>query len=121
MEERANRRTHYFGEEKAVKYNSESQKISPSDVCFTYFTLSLILIPSSLCLIVVICLNEYFAWWLKIILSILYIITLYASLYNLFKCSQTDPGIIPSISLDSKLPETNRKKPKSNIDYYACY
>lgn len=121
MEDRAYRRTHYFGEEKAVKYNSESNKLSPSDVCFTYFTLALILIPSSLCLVVVICLNDQFPWWLKIILSILYIITLYASLYNLFKCSQTDPGIIPSLSLDSKLSETNKKKPKSNIEYYACY
>ena len=43
-----------------------------------------------------------------IVLGLIYTITLLTSMYNLFKCSLTDPGIIPAI-------------PSQNIDPKKAY
>ena len=92
-----------------MKYNYTSERITPSDMCFVYFTLSIILIPTILCITVVIWLTEAFPLWLKLLLTVLDLLTLYFCLYFLYRCSSTDPGIIPSIN-DGTLPDSRFKK-----------
>jgi hypothetical protein len=109
-----------IGKKKEVKYNYTSERITPSDMCFVYFTLSIILIPTLLCIIVVIWMTEAFPIWLKLILTLLDLTTLYFCLYFLYKCSSTDPGIIPPLS-DAILPESALKKSNIEFDYYVQY
>ena len=113
-------KTYLIGKKQEVKYNYISQRITPSDMCFVYFTLSIILIPTLLCIVVVIWMTDEFPIWLKVILSILDLITLYLCIYSLYKCSSTDPGIIPPVN-DGTLPDAAAKKPIEKNDYYVEY
>ena len=47
--------------------------------------------------------------------------SLYFSLKNLYMCSTTDPGIVPSIYMHSGIPESNLPKVDVRGDYYALY
>lgn len=59
--------------------------------------------------------------WLKIILFIINLASLYFSLYNLFACSYTEPGIIPALKTKKDLPYRATKDIISNMEYYVLY
>lgn len=69
-----------------------------------------------LCLVVTINMNSTFVIWVKVFLSIIYSATLFLCMYQLFKCSFTDPGIIPSLP-----PDMDSDKPDSDTKYYVSY
>jgi hypothetical protein len=112
---------HYIGEEKSLTYNSETGRVWPSDWPFVLVTLFLILVPSLLCFIIVILLNAKFPAAVKVVLAIIYVISLSVCLWSLLRCSATDPGIIPSLTMHKILPDTTRSKPNSKSSYYALY
>ncbi len=64
--------------------------------------------------------TEAFPIWLKLLLTLLDLTTLYLCLYFLYKCSSTDPGIIPPLS-DGILPESTFKKSILDFEYYVQY
>ena len=111
---------HYFGEHKNLRYNAATRRLCPSDCGFTFLTLALILIPSSVCLFYVIPFSRYEVW-LKVVLTIVNSLSLALCLYYLLKCTYTEPGIIPSLSLEGNLASGIKKAPKSSLDYYAEY
>lgn len=39
----------------------------------------------------------------------------------LFACSVTEPGIIPSLTMDNKLPDLRQEFPDHKLSYYAQY
>jgi hypothetical protein len=86
-----------IGKEKVISYNYKTRKICPSDWIFTIFTASIIVFPTCICQFWIIALNENIHVWLKIVNFIIVSISLTLCLYYLFKCSYTDPGIIPSV------------------------
>lgn len=106
----------YFGREQNVSYSPASGCLSPSDNSFLAITLTLILVPSLLCLVVVIFLNYRFEIWLKVLLTIIYAISLYMCLSQLFKCSFTDPGILPALA-----EEQDAGRPDSKKHYHVKY
>lgn len=84
-------------------------------------TLLLILVPSALCLIVVILLNEKFPIELKLFLTVLYLISLSVCLFSLLYCSGTEPGVIPSLTMHNILPDRREYQPNKKLSYYALY
>ena len=87
-----------FGRRKEVTYNPSSGKVCGSDSNFLVLTLTLILVPSVLCFVVVILMNPHFRVWEKAVLTLVYALSLFLCLNMLFKCSFTDPGIIPVVA-----------------------
>lgn len=114
-------RKHYIGEDQALTYNSETDRVWPSDWPFILVTLFLILVPSLLCLVVVILMNEKFPVVLKAFLIAIYLISLGVCLWSLLRCSATDPGIIPSLTMHKILPDTRKLKANNKFSYYALY
>ena len=87
-----------IGNKGAVKYNAKTGRLWPSDIGFTLCTLTLILGPSSLCFMYAIILAETLNTLAKVLLVLFYLSSIYMSLRNLYKCSFTEPGIIPTLS-----------------------
>lgn len=110
-----------IGKDGIVRYNAITKKVQPSDRCFKIVTLTIILGPTAAGVMVTIYHNELMFWWLKLILTILDLTSLYFSLKNLYLCSTTDPGIIPSISQHSGISELDLPKPDPQQDYYVLY
>ena len=77
-----------------LKYNYHTNRVTPSSQCVLSFTLLLIIVPTSLCLVVTICLSENFPIWLKVVLAIVLITSVSLSLWSLYQTSTTDPGVI---------------------------
>ena len=81
-----------------VRYNAKTGRLWPSDFCFTMCTLSLILVPTALCYYWAIFRAETIEMvFVKVLLACIYTIFLTLSLRNLYKCSFTEPGVIPSL------------------------
>jgi hypothetical protein len=113
---------HSIGFDGSVTYNSKTKKICPSDWMFTLFTLCLIVIPTALCLVVVIAMNEKFPIWLKIIFSIAICISVFLCLRMLYKCATTDPGILPNVCVYNKMiPDLTKSKVDTKKEYFAQY
>jgi hypothetical protein len=109
-----------IGKNKNITYNFISQRLTPSDSCFVYITLSIILIPTFLCVTVAIWMADVFSIWIKVLFVSLDITTLYYCLFFLHKTGSTDPGIIPSLN-DSNLLDSASQKPNEDNDYYIEY
>lgn len=112
---------HVLGEKEALKYNSKTQRLCPSDCGFTTITFILILVPSAFCLGYIILFGQVFDIWLRALLFIINGGTLFLCLYNLCKCTYTEPGIIPSLTLNGKLRDEIKLTMKKQQDYYALY
>ena len=95
----------------------------PSDYPFIMFTLSGILIPAGLCIGITIyqadpnIVDEN----TKIGLIGFYVLSVFISLYCLFQVATTEPGILPSVYMNSGIPATDRHKADSVQDYYCEY
>ena len=66
-------------------------------------------------------LNEKFPLWVKILLTVVYATSVYVCLRSLFRCSASDPGIIPSLTMHNRLPATVKEKPRAGGQYYTLY
>lgn len=88
-----------IGKDGELSYNSQSKKVCPSDWVFAVFTVALIVIPTALALVVVVPMNEKIPIWLVIVFEIAICISVFFSLRMLYKCSTTDPGVIPNVSV----------------------
>jgi len=111
-----------IGADGSVTYNPKTKKVCPSDWIFTIFTLALIIIPTLLVLVIVIPMNEKFSIIMMILLSIAVCISVFICLRQLYKCSTTEPGILPSVHVYNKqIPDTNKYKIDTKKEYYAKY
>jgi len=57
----------------------------------------------------------------KIILTSVYTIFLFLCLYNFYKTAFSDPGILPSIYMNSEIPPNERKEADNKNTYYVDY
>ena len=112
---------HVIGEKDSLSYDSRKERLWPSDCAFTSITFILILVPSALTLGYIIILGQVFDIWLRILLFIINAFTLYMCLYNLCKATYTEPGILPSLTLNNKLRDDIKLTVKGQMDYYALY
>ena len=107
-------------------YDSKKKCYWPSDLKFGMFTFTIIFIPAGICFACPIWGSdpEEIELEVKIILSILEGLFLFMSLWNLFFCAFTDPGVIPAMHMNSGIPTTkycNRSLPDVKKDYYCEY
>ena len=58
--------------------------------------------------------------WLKILLSVFYILTISKSLQALYLCSRSDPGILPSLKANIEI-KRQAYFPKPSADFYVQY
>ena len=70
---------------------------------------------------IVVGLNEKLDWWILILLGLVVLTSMSFSLYILYKCSLSDPGIIPAIINDKDIPNKQDYKAKPKSEYYAAY
>lgn len=88
---------HKVGNKGKVVYNARTRRLWPSDLRFTMVTNSLIHVPTTLCYLYAIIWAETMSTALKVVVLIIYTFSIYGSCRNLYKCSFTEPGIIPTI------------------------
>lgn len=87
-------------------------------------TLTVIVIPSFLCLYITIwgCKNETdLDMTAKYFLTLAYLFSLCLSLWAFFMVSFTEPGIMPSIFMNTKIENTEVKKVNIYKEYYVEY
>ena len=116
-----NNNKHYVGTEKSVTYNTKTKKVCPSDWMFTMGTLLLIIVPTGLTISVVIAMNDHFPIWLMVLLTFCILLTLYLCLSSLYKCSTTDPGVIPSLGTMPGIPDKQRARADPKKEYFCQY
>ena len=85
----------YFGGRNEISYNTKTNRVCGADACFLSMTLVLILVPSLLAFTVIF-LHSHMYLGVKIFMTVILSATLFLCLYQLYKVSSTDPGIIPS-------------------------
>ena len=118
------RNQHLVGAHKSMCYDSKRKCYWPSDFKFTMFTFTIIFLPASVCFACPIWGSDpdEIEIEVKVCLTVIEAFFLLMSLYNLFKCAFTEPGIIPSLSMEnSGIPPQNVKQPDSKRDYYVEY
>ena len=96
----------------------------PSDLKIWLFTLTIIVVPSFFCIYITIwgCQNnEDFDTNAKIFLTIIYCLSLLICLWSLFMVTFTEPGILPSIFMNTKITNIESKKINVYKDYYCEY
>ena len=91
-------RKHVIGSGRDLTFYSKSRIMLPSDLCFSIFTVTLILVPTVMCIIFTIFGNMTVDLKTKITLSVVDVFTMLICIWQLLKCSWTDPGIIPNPS-----------------------
>ena len=82
---------------RSVTYNPDTKRMWPSDLGFTLCTLTLIIVPTTLCYIYAIIMAETYGTVMKVFVFLVYCVSIYGCLRNLYKCSFTEPGVIPPI------------------------
>lgn len=103
-------------------YNSKTKTLHHSSIPVFYVTLLIILIPAGI---------FFFILWLgqpvklslitKIVVSVIYSFFLIMCLVYLFSTLLSDPGILPSVYMNSSIPSNETKKADSQKDYYVEY
>ena len=96
----------------------------PSDFKLWFVTFSAIVVPSFLCLYITIwgCKNtvdldlpsRYF-------LTVLYLVSLFLCIWALFMVTFTEPGIMPSVFMNTKIQNTEIRKINIYKEYYVEY
>ena len=82
------------------------------------------MIPSFLCLYITIwgCKNYIdLDLTARYVLTVIYLISLFLCLWAFFMVSFTEPGIIPSIFMNTKIQNIEIKKINTNKEYYVDY
>ena len=105
-----------------MTYNSKLKVLWPSDLKFTLMTLTIILGPAALL--------YYCVWFadprvvsihVKIILTSLFSFFLVVTLITLFRTTFADPGVLPSIYLNSGIENKEKYKAVSAKEYFVEY
>lgn len=109
-------RRFYFGRRQEISYNSETGRVIGSDSCFLWLTCALIILPTLICLSIVILYNPSFDPFSKYTCTIAITASLFLSLRSLFVCSFSDPGIIPSLSKEED-PDKYDAQFKHQVQY----
>lgn len=89
-----------------------------------FITLIVIVVPSFFCLYITIwgCKNETdLDLQSKYVLSAIYLISLFLCLWAFFSVSFTEPGILPSVFMNTKIQNIEIKKVNVHKDYYVEY
>ena len=82
------------------------------------------MIPSGFCIYITIwgCKNaEDLNTTAKYLLTFFYSLSIFICLWSLFQVTFTEPGILPSISMNTKIQNIDIKKPNQNKEYYVEY
>ena len=121
--EREGGQFHSIGYTRAISFNSLTERVWPSDYPFIMFTLSGILIPAGCCIWITIAQadSNIVDDNTKIGLIGFYVLSVFISLYCLFQVSTTEPGILPSVYMNSGIPPTEKHIVDSIKDYYCEY
>ena len=114
--------SHRLGYLFALTYNSKSKCLWPSDLKFMLLTLTIIIGPAAL---------GYLVIWTsdpkvvpkedKIILSCVHAFFLAMCLISLFRVTFSDPGVLPSLYMNSGIESTEIKVANSTKEYYVEY
>lgn len=114
-----------IGYTRAMTYNSWTGLLWPSDLKCALFTLCTIVGPSALCYIFPIwkCDDSQSGITLqyKIELTCAYSFSLFLCLIMFFMVTFTEPGILPSVYLNSGIPSAETKQADNMRDYYCGY
>ena len=105
-----------------MSYNSKTKSLCPSDGKFTILTMLAIIVPAGLSFYVIwFCDSEKIDFITKIILSSIYGFFLFLSVFYFCMTAFSDPGILPSIYMNSDIPCTEKKKADNLKAYYVDY
>ena len=115
---------HKIGYTRSLTFNSKSRTLWPSDLKFWILTVLAILIPSTLCIYITIwgCKNfDDLDLTARYFVTILYLISLFVVLWALLMVTFTEPGIMPSVFMNTRIQNTEIKKVNVYKDYYVEY
>ena len=97
----------------------------PTDFKFTMFTFTIIFIPVSVAFACPIWGSDpdIIGIEVKLLLTVIVAFLAFMSLYNLFNCAFTEPGIIPAVHINSGIPQYKEplKGADPKKDYYCEY
>ena len=121
---RSDQYSHKLGYTRNLTYNSRSKMHWPSDLKIWSITLTVIVIPSFLCLYITIwsCKNYVdLDLTARYVLTVIYLISLFLCLWAFFMVSFTEPGILPSVFMNTKIQNIEVKKVNTHKEYYVEY
>lgn len=95
--------------------------MTPADRNFRHATVALIVLPVAYTFGSMIVINQEFQLTQKIAIGVTYLLLALLSLRALFKCSLTDPGVIPSVKLLGTIPELTYKCLDTQREYFVDY
>jgi hypothetical protein len=98
--------SHKLGYTRNLTFNSRSRILWPSDLKIWTITFLVIVIPSFLCLYITIwgCKNYVdLDLTARYILTVIYLISLFLCLWAFFMVSFSEPGILPSVFMNTKI------------------
>ena len=107
-----------------MAYNSRSRILWPSDLKIWIVTFLAIVVPSFFCVYITIwgCKNfSELDLTARYVLTIIYCVSLFLCLWAFFMVSFTEPGIMPSVFMNTKIQNIEIKKVNVHKEYYVEY